>query len=167
MDKLSDSIDKLHTTAAGALRINSNLGLMDVDPVEYCRSIILDRNAVIYKQGKNWYVRASGYIITINASSNTIITAHTDKQIERISRFEAILDEARSLLVSEQINEKLPGLIRTLDMYYQSPQWKRDYADDEAGLLPRNLKRGVLSEDGIYDVVETFHELQERCGKTE
>ena len=40
--------------------------------------------------------------------------------------------------------------------------WKDDYALDEEGLLPKNLKRGVLSEDGIYDALERNRELMER-----
>ncbi|MBP3197255.1 MAG: DUF4298 domain-containing protein [Butyrivibrio sp.] len=32
---------------------------------------------------------------------------------------------------------------------------------DEEGLLPRDLKRGVLSEDGIYDALERNKELVE------
>lgn len=38
--------------------------------------------------------------------------------------------------------------------YYISDAWKRDFAADEAGLLPKDLKRGVLSEDGIYNLLE-------------
>ena len=49
--------------------------------------------------------------------------------------------------------------IATLEKYYASDEWKQDFADDEAGLLPADLKRGVLSEDGIYNLVEQYHEL--------
>ncbi|MBQ1257811.1 MAG: DUF4298 domain-containing protein, partial [Clostridia bacterium] len=28
-----------------------------------------------------------------------------------------------------------------------------DYEADEKGLIPKTLKRGVLSEDGIYDLI--------------
>ena len=35
----------------------------------------------------------------------------------------------------------------------------QDYADDEAGKLPRDLKRGVLSEDGVYDLITENREL--------
>ena len=34
-----------------------------------------------------------------------------------------------------------------------------DLADDEAGRLPKGLKRGVLSEDGIYNLLERYREL--------
>ena len=44
---------------------------------------------------------------------------------------------------------------RILTEYYDSDEWKQDFADDEAGLLPKNLKRGVLSEDGIWNLLES------------
>ena len=47
-------------------------------------------------------------------------------------------------------------------MYYTSDQWKEDFAADETGRYPKNLKRGVLSEDGIYNVLERNKELLER-----
>ena len=49
------------------------------DPVEWCRSKILDKDAVIGRQGKNWYVSVDGCVITVNAGSYTIITAHREK----------------------------------------------------------------------------------------
>ena len=41
----------------------------------------------------------------------------------------------------------------SFDEYYSGSDWKNDLALDEEGLLPGNLKRGVLSEDGIYDML--------------
>ena len=55
--------------------------------------------------------------------------------------------------------------IKALDVYYGSDEWKQDFADDEAGLLPNNLKRGVLSEDGIWNLLSDAHELDERLKK--
>ena len=66
----------LHTTDMGAERICRNLGLCDVNVVGYCKRIILDPNCNIYRQGKNWYCELNGIVITVNAHSYTIITAH-------------------------------------------------------------------------------------------
>ena len=77
--ELTDNVDRLHTTEMGAERIRRNLGLADSDVVKWCRSRILDQNAAIERQGKNWYVRIDGCVITVNASSCTIITAHREK----------------------------------------------------------------------------------------
>ena len=40
--------------------------------------------------------------------------------------------------------------------------WKKDFAADEAGLLPQGLKRGVLSEDGIYNILQIYSERTEQ-----
>ena len=58
--------------------------------------------------------------------------------------------------------EEIQGDISALNEYYGSDEWKQDYADDEAGQLPPDLKRGVLSEDGIWNVLTDAHELNER-----
>ena len=50
--------------------------------------------------------------------------------------------------------------IDRLAAYYSSEAWKMDFAADEAGLLPANLKRGVLSEDGVYGILERFEEIE-------
>lgn len=78
-DELIKNIDKLHTTEMGVERIKRNLGLTNCDAVEWCRSKIMDKRAIIGRQGKNWYAQIDGYIITVNASSYTIITAHKEK----------------------------------------------------------------------------------------
>ena len=88
------------------------------------------------------------------------------EQIERIQRYETLLDEARELLrEGEQLAQKLSllkGMLGELDEYYSSSQWRQDYEDDEAGRLPEGLKRGVLSEDGIYNALEDEKDLFER-----
>ena len=45
-----------------------------------------------------------------------------------------------------------------LEKYYTSDTWKQDFAADEAGLLPKELKRGVLSEDGVYNLLSESDE---------
>ena len=82
MDKriLFDNMDRIHTTDMGVERIKRNLSLEGVDVVEWCKSKITSENAEISKQGKNWYICVEGCIITVNASSYTIITAHKEKR---------------------------------------------------------------------------------------
>ncbi len=74
-NELLKDIDKLHTTVRGVVRIKKNLDI-DSDSVEYCRALILAPGAEIKRKGKNWYVSVEGVVITVNARSNTIITAH-------------------------------------------------------------------------------------------
>ncbi len=68
-------INKLHTTELGIKRIRNNLSLKSEDVVEYCKEKILNKNCKITKKGKNWYCEIDHIIITLNASSYTIITA--------------------------------------------------------------------------------------------
>ncbi|MCR5782257.1 MAG: GNAT family N-acetyltransferase [Clostridia bacterium] len=89
-----------------------------------------------------------------------------DSQIERITEYEKILDEANSLLESDPDSDRLSSLTASLETYYTSPLWKKDFADDEAGLLPKSLKRGVLSEDGISDLLTRYDETK-RTGRHE
>jgi len=72
---LSANLDKIHTTELGAERIRKNLGLTDENIVAWCRDRIKDTNNIV-KRGKNWYVHTGDIILTVHASSFTIITAH-------------------------------------------------------------------------------------------
>ena len=51
-------------------------------------------------------------------------------------------------------SDRLKYLISELEAYYESIKWRKDFENDESGLLPKKLPRGVLSEDGIYSVRE-------------
>jgi len=69
-----------------------------------------------------------------------------------VKRLDAVLDEL------ETIKED----IAALNAYYGSDEWRQDLADDEAGQLPAGLKRGVLSEDGIWNLLEAWREAEAR-----
>ena len=88
------------------------------------------------------------------------------EQIERIKQTELRLERAAAavMTLSAALDryEEVQGDISALNEYYGSDEWKQDYADDEAGQLPPDLKRGVLSEDGIWNVLTDAHELNER-----
>lgn len=49
------------------------------------------------------------------------------------------------------IPDHILAKLKTLSDYQESGQWLKDYALDESGALPANLKRGVLSEDKLYN----------------
>ncbi len=80
MNSLMKNIDKLHTTEMGVERIKRNLQIEDNDVVQWCRVRILNKDAVIERIGKNWYVTIDNDKITINTHSYTIITAHKIKR---------------------------------------------------------------------------------------
>ncbi|MCL2756341.1 MAG: DUF3781 domain-containing protein [Firmicutes bacterium] len=75
MNELILNLDKIHTTALGIVRIKRNLSLDIDDVVNWCKKQIMQSNNIIRK-GKNWYVTVNNSIITVNAYSYTIITAH-------------------------------------------------------------------------------------------
>ena len=80
--ELLKNLDKLHTTELGVLRIKRNLSL-DIDTndvIKWCKTKINSDNAIITRNGKNWYVNVDNCIITVNAYSYTIITAHKEKK---------------------------------------------------------------------------------------
>ena len=77
--ELLNNLDKVHTTEMGVDRIKRNIEVDVDDIVAYCVDKIKQENAVIERKGKNYYVSVDGIIITVNASSYTIITAHKEK----------------------------------------------------------------------------------------
>ena len=88
------------------------------------------------------------------------------KQIERIERMEQNLERAKHALrvLNDALDEydSVQEALHELDTYYGSDTWKQDFADDEQGRLPKTLKRGVLSEDAIWNVLEDYRNLKER-----
>ena len=79
MNVLMENFDKIHTTTLGIIRIKRNLELETGDVVNWCRKKIKIADNIVRK-GKNWYVYTMDSIITINAKSYTIITAHKIKK---------------------------------------------------------------------------------------
>ena len=77
---LLNNLDKVHTTEMGVDRIKRNIEVDVDDIVAYCIDKIKQENAVIERKGKNYYVSVDGIIITVNASSYTIITGHKGKK---------------------------------------------------------------------------------------
>ena len=88
------------------------------------------------------------------------------EQAERIRQMEQRLERSAAAVMAlsaaldryEEVKED----ISALEAYYGSETWKQDFADDEAELLPPSLKRGVLSEDGIWNLLTDARELVER-----
>ena len=80
MEALLSHLDKLHTTPLGELRIKRNLGLLTEDAALWCRARIEAPDCVLRRRGKNWYAHIDDCIITINAHSYTIITAHKSEK---------------------------------------------------------------------------------------
>ncbi|MBP5755391.1 MAG: DUF4298 domain-containing protein [Clostridia bacterium] len=90
-------------------------------------------------------------------------------QINRIMRYESVCDEIKK--ANEDLKTALAAFASvkaktvSLEKYYTGRLWKKDFADDEAGLIPKEIKRGVLSEDGVYDLLDEYRSLEKRISK--
>ena len=82
----------------------------------------------------------------------------------RIRQMEQYFDEVEDALrtgpnaMQEDIG--IQKKIQKLSGYMQSGMWLHDYECDERGELPADLKRGVLSEDGLYHLLEQIDTLK-------
>ena len=85
MNNLIENLNKLHTTQMGMKRIKRNLNLQTDDVILWCEEAVKQAEIMI-RQGKNWYVYRSGAVITINAHSYTLITAHKLNAKVRVMR---------------------------------------------------------------------------------
>ena len=83
-----------------------------------------------------------------------------DQAIRRIAHYESMLQRAEEIISSNAIQQtgEMQELLRALEAYYTSDEWKQDFESDQAGLLPADLKRGVLSEDGIDHMLDDGRE---------
>lgn len=85
-------------------------------------------------------------------------------QEERIEQMEALFDKSNEVL--EQLKQSVGAFlsiqptIEELANYYRS-DWRTDFEADEKGKLPAGLKRGVLSEDGLWELLEEYQRLKD------
>ena len=84
--------------------------------------------------------------------------------IDRIKKMEKCFD---MLTIAEQDNPdslientSLRLCLCILIHYYENGQWLQDYELDEKGLLPQNLKRGVLSQDAVYNFLDRIKSIE-------
>ena len=80
-----------------------------------------------------------------------------EKVITRVKLMEQYMDEVSEVLKncpeSLKENKEIRLKITELENYQKSGQWFLDYECDERGELPIGLKRGILSEDMLYNLL--------------
>ena len=92
----------------------------------------------------------------------------TDKQsiihqnpVNRIEYMEGLYDKGLKLIKDAEENPQafldFQSEIDELEEY-MGESWKDDFSLDEQGKLPADLKRGVLSEDGLFNLLEENRE---------
>lgn len=79
------------------------------------------------------------------------------ERLERIAAMEAAFDRACAGLAKGETDLREFAL---LSDYVDSGEWRADYEADEAGLLPAGMKRGVLSQDGLDDLLREWMALK-------
>lgn len=84
--------------------------------------------------------------------------------IDRVEQMEQYMDEVSEALRTSpnKVTEDrlLCEKIKLLTNYMDSGQWLADYEADERGELPNDLKRGVLSQDGLYNLICEIEEYE-------
>jgi len=90
------------------------------------------------------------------------------KRLARIKKmeddFNQVREVVRSLDKALTDYEAVQGWISRLDEYQESGQWHKDFEADERGELPpyMDVPRGVLSEDGLDNLLRDVHDLHSR-----
>lgn len=100
----------------------------------------------LYGEGGLWVRPAGMWNETVERSGRTYRRFYSAERIERVERYERLFDEAAA--------SHDPEKLRLLEAYYTSGEWREDYEADERGELPPELKRGVLSQDALDDLLE-------------
>ncbi|MBQ9950664.1 MAG: DUF4298 domain-containing protein [Clostridia bacterium] len=81
--------------------------------------------------------------------------------IERIVRMEGYFDAIRANPGAVRTDPEAARMYAELLDYYENGLWLADFQRDERGELPAGLKRGVLSEDGVYNLITEVEPLCE------
>ncbi len=87
-----------------------------------------------------------------------------ENQVERVARMEEIYDRCcgavEALLCAAQRYMEAEAALRELEAYYTGPAWMEDFFADRDGAFPRNMKRGILTEDAIYDLLTDEYRMK-------
>ena len=123
-------------------------------------AVVRSRQLHIYRNGKKVLVLAGKSVPKIIREDPICNLLH----IERIKWMEQRFNNALAVIKDGDTDSlmTIKEDITELSKYYSSELWKMDFAADEAGHLPPNLKRGVLSEDGIWNLLADYREIQKK-----
>lgn len=117
-------------------------------------------HTVIQKGRKNPRCFVANYerVLYTFESDHAEMIDHNPMQeaVNRIKKMECFFDFITDVLQNKPEMLHVPAVqetIKTLSDYYASDDWLHDYEMDEQHLLPCDLKRGVLSQDGLYNLL--------------
>lgn len=122
----------------------------DYEVIAIARHSETEEALVVYRalcgDGEVWCRPACMWYETVERDGKTYKRFYRLDRIERVEKYERLFDEA--LATPERKKLAL------LEAYYTSGAWREDYEADERGELPPNLKRGVLSQDALYNLLD-------------
>ena len=123
-------------------------------------AVVRSRQLHIYRNGKKVLVlagKSAPKVIKEDSICDLL-------QIERIKWMEQRFNKALAAIKDGSVDllKAIKEDVAELSKYYSSELWKQDFAADEAGNLPPDLKRGVLSEDGIWNLLSDYREIQKK-----
>ena len=97
-------------------------------------------------------------IIFIDISERAIFDEFNFKYLEECfdTVSEAFVSDPKTVLEDNSVKSAL----KEITGYYGSKLWKYHYWLDERGFLPSDLKRGVLSQDGVYNLLTEIDEYK-------
>ena len=123
-------------------------------------AVVRSRQLHIYRNGKKVLVLAGKSVPKVIKEDSICNLL----QIERIKWMEQRFDKALAAIKdgSAVSLKAIKEDVAELSKYYGSELWKLDFAADEAGNLPPDLKRGVLSEDGIWNLLSDYRDIQKK-----
>ena len=117
-------------------------------------AVVRSRQLHIYRNGKKVLVLAGKSVPKIIREDPICELL----QVERIKWMEQRFNNALAA-IKDGATDSLKAIkedVAELSKYYGSELWKLDFAADETENLPPDLKRGVLSEDGIWNLLEDY-----------
>ena len=123
-------------------------------------AVVRSRQLHIYRNGKKVLVLAGKSAPKVIREDSICKLL----QVERIKWMEQRFNKALAAIKdgSAASLKAVKEDIAELSKYYDSELWKLDLAADEAGNLPAYLERGVLSEDGIWNLLSDYREIQKK-----
>ena len=148
--------------------VNAKLAFTKRDIIQQVLLMSVERSLLKLKKEYWRWVMKKGKEETLAKKSpyKEVKSADMIDRIDRVTDMEKYMKSATETIMRLNIAlssfRTVQNTINYLDGYYQSPDWKEDFEADEAGLFPDDLPRGVLSEDGIYNLLEQNEDLWER-----
>ena len=100
---------------------------------------------------------------SLNRTGSKVVDGGGKALVARVRAMEERYDAAsRALGGLEEVldgYEQVAEDLAALRDYLESGRWRKDFEADEAGKIPKDIRRGVLSEDGLYNLLEKAGEI--------